>query len=81
MKELIGVVVSNSGLQTAVVKIDRLVVHPKYKKRFVRSKKIKSHDTLGVKVGDMVKIIETRPISKEKSFRVSEVIKSGNSSK
>ena len=73
--ELIGKVISAKMSKTAVVLVERLVVHPLYKKRTRRSKKYKVHDEIGVEVGDKVKIESTPPISKEKHFNVVEVLK------
>lgn len=71
-----GEVVSLKMQNTAVVKITRRKLHPLYKRLLKRSKKYKV-DTAGLslKVGDRVRISETRPISKEKYFKVLEVIK------
>lgn len=69
-KVLRGVVVSDKMTKTVVVKVDRFVKHPKYKKHVKISKKYKAHDEAGHKVGDMVEIMETKPISKDKHFKV-----------
>lgn len=70
-KKLIGKVVSNKMLKTIVVEVERKIVHPKYKKVIVRHKKYKVHnEDKNIKLGDMVEIVETRPISKEKHFKV-----------
>ena len=69
-KSLRGVVVSDKMTKTVVVKVDRFVKHPKYKKHVKISKKYKAHDETGKKVGDIVEIVETRPISKDKHFKV-----------
>lgn len=74
-KILIGEVVSNKMQKTIVVKVERLVRHPEYKRRVKRTKKYKAHDeTNRCVVGDRVRIIETRPLSKEKRWRLLEVI-------
>jgi len=66
-----GVVVSDKMDKTVVVSISRFVKHPLYGKFYKISKKYKAHDEGNVcKVGDKVEIIETRPISKDKKFRV-----------
>lgn len=66
---LSGVVVSTAMQKTIVVKVTRFVKHPKYHKYQTITKKYKAHDEDGVaKVGDMVKIKETRPLSKDKRF-------------
>jgi len=75
MKQTIGTVVSTQNTKTAIVKVDILWVHPLYKKRVKRSKKYACHDEIGVKYGQKVKIIETKPISKTKKWKIVEVIK------
>jgi len=75
-KELIGVVVSDKMDKTIVVKVERLVRHPLYKKVIRKHKKYKVHDEHNIaKVGDKVRIMETRPLSKEKRWRLVEVLK------
>lgn len=75
MKTLIGHIVSTKMDKTVVVEVIRQVKHPLYQKVLKRSKKLKAHnDKLTLKVGDRVKIINTRPISKEKHFKVVEKI-------
>ncbi len=70
-----GRVVSDKMEKTVVVAVDSRKRHPLYKKTFKRTLKYKVHDEKGVcQVGDVVKIIETRPLSKEKRWRVAEVI-------
>jgi small subunit ribosomal protein S17 len=66
-----GVVVSDKMDKTIVVRVDRTIVHPKYGKRYVRSRKYKVHDeTNAFKVGDKVTFVECRPISRDKRWRV-----------
>jgi small subunit ribosomal protein S17 len=60
--------------KTVVVRVDRLVKHPVYRKYVKRRKKFMAHDELGAKVGDKVKIVETRPLSARKRWRVVEII-------
>jgi small subunit ribosomal protein S17 len=73
-KEKIGIVVSDKMDKTVVVKIDRLKMHPIYRKKYKISKKYKAHDIENkFKVGDKVKIIESKPISKEKKWVAKEV--------
>jgi len=70
-KVLEGVVVSDAMDKTVVVEVGRFVKHPKYKKYYTISKKYHAHDENNeYKIGDTVKIVETRPISKKKSFAV-----------
>ena len=74
-KERVGVVLSNTMKQTVVVGIVRLSRHPLYRKVRRSSLKLKMHDEAGTaKVGDKVRIVETRPISKEKRWRLKEVL-------
>lgn len=79
MKELIGKVVSKKMQKTAVVEVRRTLKHPLYKKIMTRTKKFKAHDEIETKVGDMVRIQETAPISKEKHFKVVEIINPSHS--
>jgi small subunit ribosomal protein S17 len=66
-----GVVVSDVQDKTVVVRVERRVMHPVYKKYIMRSKKYAAHDEQNVfKVGDLVRIQESRPISKNKRFVV-----------
>ena len=70
-KTLKGVVVSDKMDKTVVVKVSRFVEHKKYGKRIKRTKNYKAHDELNAKkVGDVVEIEETRPISKDKKFKI-----------
>ncbi len=70
-----GVVISNKMQSTVVVKVVQKIKHPLYKKLMTRSKKIKAQDEIGVSVGDKVKIIEVKPVSKTVHFKIKEVIK------
>jgi len=70
-KTLQGTVVSDAMDKTVVVEVGRFVKHPKYKKFYTVSKKYHAHDEKNqYKIGDKVDIVETRPISKKKSFIV-----------
>ncbi len=70
-KVLKGVIVSNKMDKTVVVEVNRYVEHKKYGKRFKITKKYKAHDENNEKkIGDIVEIEETRPISKDKKFKV-----------
>ncbi|MEJ8552964.1 30S ribosomal protein S17 [Tepidibacter sp. Z1-5] len=74
-KVRIGRVVSDKMDKTIVVAVEEFVRHPLYGKAVKRTKKFKSHDEQNVcKIGDRVKIMETRPLSKDKRFRLVEVI-------
>lgn len=72
--ERIGVVTSDKMTKTVVVRVDRLVKHPIYRKYVRRRKKFMAHDEHGAKMGDKVRIIETRPLSARKRWRVVEII-------
>ena len=70
-----GVVVSSAMDKTIVVKVDTVKAHPKYKKVVRRSTKFHAHDEQNAaKVGDLVRIVETRPLSKQKNWRLAEVL-------
>ena len=70
-KVLKGIVTSDKMDKTVVVKVTRFVEHPKYGKRIKKTKRYKAHDENNEKkIGDMVEIEETRPISKDKTFKV-----------
>ena len=72
---LYGTVVSDRMDKTIVVRVERRVKHPVLKKMMIRSKKYKVHDEKETaNKGDHVKIIECRPISKQKAFRLAEII-------
>ena len=72
--EKIGVVASDKMQKTVTVRVDRLVKHPMYRKYVRRRKKFMAHDELGATVGDKVRIVETRPLSAHKRWRVVEII-------
>lgn len=75
-KERVGIVTSNAMEKTITVAVERLVQHPLYKKGVKRTKKFKAHDNENTcKVGDLVRISETRPLSKTKRWRLVEVVK------
>jgi small subunit ribosomal protein S17 len=70
-----GVVVSDAMDKTIVVKVDTIRAHPRYKKVIRRSTKFHAHDEANTaKVGDLVRIIETRPLSKTKNWRLAEIV-------
>ena len=74
-KSRIGVVVSNKMTKTVVVKVERRVADRKYGKIVVKAEKYKAHDeTQQCKPGDTVRIVETRPLSKDKRWRVVETL-------
>ena len=70
-----GVVVSDKMTKTRVVMIERVYRHPRYERVITRSKRLKAHDeTNASKVGDRVLIEETRPLSKDKRWRIRQVL-------
>ncbi len=74
-KTRVGVVVSNKMDKSIVVKIERKVKHPLYKKYFKITKKIMAHDEKNeTGIGDVVKIMEVRPLSKSKKWNLVEII-------
>ncbi len=74
-KRKVGVVVSDRMDKTIVVQVERLVAHPVYKKYVKRRNRIKAHDEKNeYQIGDRVEIIETRPLSKDKRWRVNKLI-------
>jgi small subunit ribosomal protein S17 len=74
-KSRIGVVVSNKMTKTVVVKVERRVANRKYGKIVVKAEKYKAHDEeQKCQIGDKVRMVETRPISKDKRWRVAEVL-------
>ena len=76
--ERFGNVIGNKMNKTVVVAVERSVIHPVYKKVLRRVTKLKAHDEGNVcKVGDRVKLIETRPISKDKNWRVVQIMQKG----
>ena len=74
-KSRTGLVVSDKMDKTVVVAIERRVPHPIYGKMITRTKRLKAHDEENsAKVGDTVRIVETRPLSKDKRWRVVEIM-------
>ena len=74
-RRLIGVVTSNKMMKTVVVEITRTYQHPLYHKVVHSSRSVKAHDELNCQIGDEVQIVETRPISREKSWVVETILK------
>jgi small subunit ribosomal protein S17 len=70
----VGIVSSDKMQKTVVVRVDRQVLHMKYRRYVRRTTKFKAHDELGATVGDRVRIIETRPLSAQKRWRVVEIL-------
>jgi small subunit ribosomal protein S17 len=74
--EKVGIVTSDKMLKTVVVRVDRLVKHPVYKRYVRKRSKFMAHSEIeGVSIGDQVRIIETRPLSARKRWRVVEVLR------
>lgn len=74
-KERMGVVVSDRMHKTVIVSVERTVMHPKYKKYLRRRTKVKAHDESSQShVGDRVVIVECRPLSRDKRWRVSKIV-------
>jgi small subunit ribosomal protein S17 len=77
-REWVGRVISNKMNKTVVVVVERSVIHPVYRKILRRVTKLKAHDEQNTcHIGDRVRMIETRPISKDKHWRVVEVLEKG----
>ena len=70
----VGTVASDKMEKTVVVRVDRLVRHRKYRRYVRRTSKFMAHDELGATVGDKVRIVETRPLSARKRWRVVEIV-------
>lgn len=75
-KELTGLIISDKMDKSVVVQVERFIQHKMYKKFIRQYKKYHAHDEKNAcRIGDAVKIIETRPLSKLKRFRVTEIVK------
>jgi len=72
--ERIGVVVSAKMQKTVVVAVERLVRHPLYRKTLRRTASFMAHDEKGAREGDRVRIVESRPLSRRKRWRVTEIV-------
>ena len=72
--EKVGVVASDKMEKTVVVRVDRLIKHPKYRRYVRRTSKFMAHDETGATIGDKVRIVETRPLSARKRWRVVEIV-------
>jgi len=78
-KSFIGRVVSDKMDKTIVLAVTRRIAHSRYNKVMKRTTKYKAHDEKNeCKVGDMVRVIETRPISKDKRWKVLEIVEKAN---
>jgi small subunit ribosomal protein S17 len=74
MKIFTGKVIAKKTDKTATVAVERMSIHPLYKKRFKRIKKYQVHDETGVKTGDRVTFADSRPYSKNKKWKIIEVV-------
>ncbi|MCX6705034.1 MAG: 30S ribosomal protein S17 [Candidatus Woesebacteria bacterium] len=74
MKIFIGRVVATKTAKTATVAVERMTIHPLYKKRLKRIRKYQVHDEMGVKVGDNVKFSDCRPYSKTKKWKITGLV-------
>jgi small subunit ribosomal protein S17 len=70
----VGTVSSDKMQKTVIVRVDRQVLHPKYRRYVRRTSKFMAHDDLGATTGDRVRIVETRPLSAKKRWRVVEIV-------
>ncbi len=70
----VGTVASDKMQKTVIVRVDRSVKHSKYRRYVRRTSKFMAHDELGATVGDKVRIVETRPLSARKRWRVVEIV-------
>ncbi len=70
----VGIVASDKMEKTVVVRVDRLIKHQKYRRYVRRTSKFMAHDETGATVGDKVRIVETRPLSARKRWRVVEIV-------
>lgn len=78
-KEFTGSVVSDKMQKTIVVEVDRLIHHPKYGKTIRSKERFKAHDEKNeAHIGDRVKIVETRPLSKDKRWRLAGIVSRAN---
>jgi small subunit ribosomal protein S17 len=74
-KEFVGIVKSDKMDKTIVVAVETTTLHPLYKKYVKRVKKLKAHDeTNGAKTGDRVRVVECRPVSREKCWKLTEIV-------
>jgi small subunit ribosomal protein S17 len=74
-RRMTGIVVSDKMMKTVVVKVERTYRHPVYGKVVHSSMKVKAHDELGSEVGDIVQVVESAPISREKKWVVEFILR------
>ena len=77
-QEKVGLVTSDKMQKTVVVRVERQVRHRKYRRYIRRRTKFMAHDELGAHTGDIVRIVETRPLSARKRWRVVEIVQKAN---
>jgi len=77
-QEKVGLVTSDKMQKTVVVRVERQVRHPKYRRYIRKRTKFMAHDELGAHTGDIVRIVETRPLSARKRWRVVEIVQKAN---
>ena len=77
-QQRVGVVTTAKMQKTVVVSVERLVRHAFYRKTIRRTSSFMAHDELGAKAGDRVRIVETRPLSARKRWRVVEIVQKAN---
>lgn len=77
-QEKVGLVTSDKMQKTVVVRVERQVRHPKYRRYIRKRTKFMAHDDLGAHTGDIVRIVETRPLSARKRWRVIEIVQKAN---
>ncbi len=70
-----GLVVSDKMTNTVTVQLERRFAHPLYQKQITTTKRVKAHDGQGAQMGDVVRVVETRPLSKTKRWRVVEIVR------
>jgi small subunit ribosomal protein S17 len=75
-REEVGIVISNKMQKTIVVKLDRRIRHAKYGKFLTKTKKVKAHDEVNAaNIGDLVLLVATRPLSKDKRYALKTVLR------
>ena len=79
-RRLVGIVKSNKMMKTVVVEVERTYRHPLYGKVVHTSMRVKAHDDLECQIGDEVRVVETRPLSREKRWAVETIVKRGGQS-
>jgi small subunit ribosomal protein S17 len=76
-RSVVGRVVSNKMQKTVVVAVEWTIIHPQYQKVVRRSTRYMAHDDHGCGIGDVVRLVETRPLSKRKRWRVVSIVERG----